>query len=60
MASVQRWEYKSFAVWDFKNVEEARKALHERADRAGQEGWEMVNFAMGGVTTMVCFMKRPM
>jgi hypothetical protein len=42
----QQWEYKATAAWDQPSFKAAYEAMEDSVNKLGQQGWEMVNFAM--------------
>jgi hypothetical protein len=51
------WEYK----WFYSTGEDALNEMMRKANALGEQGWEMVNFAVDADKpyTAVCFFKRP-
>jgi hypothetical protein len=49
----QQWEYRTTAAWGQKSPNDATEALKEHVRKRGQEGWEMVNFAISPERTVM-------
>ena len=55
-----RWEYKVVDISaSFKSISRVENDIEEECNILGQEGWELVNFAIGGVSYILIF-KRPL
>jgi len=52
------WEYK----WFYSSGDDALNEMMRKANALGEQGWEMVNFAVDERKpfTAVCFFKRPL
>ncbi|MGH3968841.1 MAG: hypothetical protein ACRDTV_12175 [Mycobacterium sp.] len=46
-----RWEYTTTSAWGQPSMEDARKAVQEYVDDSGNDGWEMVGFAVNPEST---------
>jgi hypothetical protein len=59
----QKWEYKTTHAWRQPSAQDATEALESFVTDMGQEGWEMVGFALNDYressVTLVIYWKRP-
>ena len=57
---MMRWEYKVVGISaSFKSISRVENDMEEECNILGKEGWELVNFVIGGVSYILIF-KKPL